>query len=103
MSLAGHEYVHTERQARFLSDFEQTGLNKPVSAEITVQKLTTTGTESLMQALCKHEGTGTDPAKLCNIDLLSFLLQELVQMMEAAVRIAQKREKHSFLTLLYTL
>ena len=56
-----------------------------------------------MQALLRHEGTGTDPGRLCNIDMVSFLLEELVQMTEAVVRMARSGEKHSFLTLLYAL
>lgn len=47
-------------------------LNKSVSTEIIVQKLTTAGTEHPTQALCKHEGTCRDPGRLCNIGIFLF-------------------------------
>lgn len=73
-------------------------VNKSVSTEIIMQKLTTTGTGRPMQGLCRHG----DLDRLCSIDILSFLLEELVQMMEAVVRMTEQR-KIQLLTLFYAL
>lgn len=73
-------------------------VNKSVSTEIIMQKLTTTGTKRTMQALCRHG----DLDRLCSIDILSFLLEELVQMMEAVVRMTEQRKIQLFNTFVCT-